>query len=384
MSDVKIRVRDVNEQFVGIVDKFIEATFIPRWNGIGTWTIKAAVIAPNVKHLVPGCGINVVLPDGSDFSGHATDFLDEWDMTDENSGDGTITITGVEDKAILGYRVILPDPTADYTLQSAAATYSQSGPIETLIKNLVRDNMGDRSLATRRLPNLYVKQNFGAGPTTTISARYDNLLDQIQRLASPVGFGFSMVSVPGGWFFDCRAAVDVSADVRFSRSMGNMTGYKFGRTAPKVTRNLVAGAGVGTARNVLKYDQLGGAVDPVWGFMIEQLIDARQTNSSTDMLQASMEAFASGGEQVALSASVVDTPRIQIGRDYGLGSVVSMEVRDAVYSDIVSEISYTFKPNEQRIVPTIGGADAVYGKALDVYRVVRSISARLALLERRY
>lgn len=382
MTQPKIRIRDINEQRVGTIDKYTEAVFIPKWNGVGTWSLKIAANAPGAEFITPGCGVSVVLSDGSDFSGHATQFVDEWN-TEGDDGDGTITIAGVEDKAMLGYRVVLPVPGADYTAQTAAANYTITGQIETIIKRVVSDNIGSYALPVRMVPNFNVMPDRATGPSTSVSLRYDNLLDTVQRLASPVQYGFSVVSVPGGWNFDVKPNIDASNRVKFARKLGNMTAYTFGRTAPTLTRAIVAGSGAGVARNVRTYDQVGGAVDPSWGFLLEGFIDRRDTSSSTDMLQAATEAFASGGEGVSLAVTVLDTDDIKIGRDYGLGSIVAAEVRGVVYNDIISQVQYSYKPDEIRITPTIGGGDAVYGKALDVYRVVRSISARLALLERR-
>lgn len=379
----RIRVRDINEKYIGQLVSYTEATFIPRWNGVGTWQISVPADSADIAKLQPGCGIDVLLPDGAEFTGHSTDFADDWDS--QNSGGGNYTVGGVEDKAILGYRTVLPTPTANYTAQTAAANYVRSGVSETLIKNAVNDNLGPAALSSRILPSLVIVPTQGLGVSTSISARYDNLLDLVQRLASSSGLGFSLVSTPDRrWIFDVKPVIDAHNNVRFSRRQGNMSKYSFSRTAPTVTRAIVAGQGVGTARNITVYDAASGPVNATWGWLNENFIDQRQTNLASDFLQAANEAFANGGEQVALSFGALDSPSTRLGRDYGLGSQISVEIRGIVYTDTVTQITYTSKANELRIIPQIGDAEAVYGKALDIYRVVKSLTSRLALLERRY
>lgn len=379
----KIRLRDINEKYIGQVTEYLSCNFHPRWNGVGTWSIKLAGNSAGALGFLPGCGISVVLPDGTLFSGHATSFLDEWDE-ESNSGQGTITISGVEDKAILGYRVVLPDYASDYTLQTAAANYTMTGPVESQIKQVVQKQLGTLALAARRLTGFQVAADGAGGSVITTSARYDNLLDFVQRIATPYGYGFNLISVPGGWNFFTQVAVDVSNKVIFSRQNANLLGYTFQQAAPTTTRAVVGGAGAGIARNIKIYDQAGGAVDPKWGWLVEGFVDRRDTNLSSDLAQAGAEALAAGAQTQALTISVRDTPNIAIGKDYQLGSKVSVIVRGVTYTDIVTEMDYNSTPNQLRIKPTIGGADAVYGKALDIYKVVKSISARVALIERRY
>jgi hypothetical protein len=253
------------------------------------------------------------------------------------------------------------------------------------MKDIVYKNIGLGALSSRRLSGLQVDADNGYGPTTPISARYDNLLDLLQRIASPNNMGFNLWAIGGGqWEFDVFPPNDVSGTVQFSRNRGNMIGHSVLRAIPSATRAIVAGGGVGTARNITTYDAAGGATDPDWADMVEAFVDRRDTTDSGELAQAGKETLAEGADTPSLSITTMETEDTQIGRDYGLGSIVTVIIRTVEYVDIVSAIEYKSSPGSLRIRPIIGGADAVYGKALNVNKIVKKLSARVAGLERRY
>jgi hypothetical protein len=398
MSDrYRVVIRDVNEVAQGQLTGEMEADFIPRWNGVGSWRIKCMLDQPGAELFTPGCGISVnrLDDDGNDvriFSGQMTSYQHSWgNQTGDterggDSGSGTIEVAGVEDTAILGYRMVFPDPARGVDLQTTAVNRVKTGFAETVMRDFARENIGDKVPSTgppgdptRRVTNLEFSTDQARGTSITVSARFDNLLDLTQRIASPQLLGFSVKSVPNGYLYDVTSAQDLSLDVKFSRDLGNLRGYSYSTTAPMLTNAAVAGGGDGTARVINKYTQ---AVGP-WGWMIEQFIDRRDTSVAAEMLQAAQEAFSQYGEQFTLSFNPIDSEFMRFGRDYKLGDKVTVSINGVDFVDTITQVQYELRPGQERIKPVIGSAESVFGKALDLYRVVKLIVARVGLLERR-
>jgi Siphovirus ReqiPepy6 Gp37-like protein len=377
----RLTVRDVNENAIGQLTTFSEADFIPKWNGVGTWRIKAAFDVPGAELFRAGCSITGVMPDGYLFSGQMTDLAKTKDS--DNLGGGTVEVSGVHDNAILGFRMAYPDPSVGASSQTATATYNATGPLETVLRTIVALNMGPSApVVTRRITNLALDTDQGRGPTSPVSLRFDNLLELHQRMMSPAGMGFSIVAAPGGYFYSISQTRDLSDFIRFSQGRGTLGGWSYSLKSPVLTQAAVAGQGEGTARNIRTFnDPTHPELD--WGWFIEQFIDRRDTNDTLEMTQAATEAFAQNN-QFAVSILPIDTDDMKFGRDYQLGDIVAAEVDGTWYTDTITQIAYQFRPNSYRAVPTIGAADAVGGRALDIYRVVRLIASRVGLLEKRF
>ena len=85
-----------------------------------------------------------------------------------------------------------------------------------------------------------------------------------------------------------------------------------------------------------------------------------------------------------MSATVSDSPYLTFGRDYGLGDIVSLEVRPgAVYSDVISSVTLTADPSQTpmlSVVPTVGqNANAT---ATDT-TIIGQLTQRIQALERK-
>lgn len=361
---------------------YTSATFIPRWNGIGTWQITLPGNSPSVPLLGPGSGLHVELPDGSIFTGSTSSYEDDWD-TDTQPG-GQVTRSGVSDNSILGNYICLPNPDADYTQQVATANWIYSGAAEDIVKQLVRENLAT-GVASRRLPGLRVMPSQGRGTTINASLRYQNLLLILQQWLTPMNIGFYLQSDrEGGYEFDILPAVDVSNQVEFSRDLGNISGYSLSNGRPTVTRAIVAGQGEGMARNIRALYGPNSGLDPDWNVMVEQFIDQRQTNDNPTLDQAGTDALSQGAATPALTVKLVpDIPKQPVlGVDYGLGSKIAITLGDVTYKDVISQIQYDVQDGVVTVSPTIGDVDQVGGKAANLANIVQSIMNRIALLER--
>jgi hypothetical protein len=380
----RVSVRDVAENALGQLETFTEADFVTKWNGVGSWRIKAASNVPGVEHITAGCGISAVMPDGYRFTGQVTDLVKSRNR--DERGAGTLEVSGVEDNAILGFRLAFPTPSQPANLQTASATYNATGIAETVMRALVAANMGPSAgQSARRITNLRLEADQGRGSTIALSLRFDNLLEVHQRTLSPIGLGFSIKAEPGGYVYSISQARDLSLDVVYSEEKGNLDGWQYALKSPGLTKAIVAGQGEGTARNILEVnDPTIPSLETTWGFRIEQFVDRRDTNVTLELQQAAADSFGQQNNQFALTIDPVDTDDVKFGRDVFLGDIVSAKVDGTLYSDTITQVAYQFRPGSYRPVPTIGNADAVGGRALDLYRVVRLIASRIGLLEKRF
>lgn len=377
----EIVIRDSNEVAQGILQKYSKATFVPRWNGAGTFQIELPLgrnPEPTAKLLKPGAGINCVLSDGKPFSGFLTEYHYEFDS---QAGE-KLTVVGMEDKAMLGFRLILPTPAAGWNGQGL--TYKVSGPAETVAKQLVRVNITPEAVSPRGVADLYCAPSKGRGPTVAKAYRYDNLLEALQKLLSPYGMGFTLVRTSDLWTFDVQMPILKSQDIVFSREIGNIQKMNVDNVIPGATRIIAGGMGVGASRNITAFNGPTGATSAAWGnMMIEQFMDSRNTSDPAETQQSANEQFAQTGEQFGVSMIGMDTEDNKFGRDYGLGTQVTIEADGVSYGDVVSAAVYDIDPNQgTTISPVVGNADQVFGRKIKINNVVRALQSRLALIER--
>lgn len=378
---MRVTIRDVNENPVGQLVDWMSADVIPRWNGVGAFTIQAALGTPGARLFTAGSSVIISLPDDQTFTAQVTDITKRRGPEDSY---GTIEVSGVEDNAILGYRVCYPTPTASITAQTATATYNASGPAETVARDLARLNIGPAALAGRSVPNLVFDPDQFRGSTANISLRYDILLTALQGILSPAGLGFSVkAEFGGGYRFSIRQARDLSATIKFSDGLGNLNGFEYNLKSPGLTKAIIAGQGAGTARNMVLVPDTTG-LEATWGWAIEQFLDRRDTNVLLELQQAAAEAFAQQNNQVSLTINPLDTPDRKFGVHYLLGDKVAVEVDGTTYADTITSAQYQSRPGSFRVLPVIGSAEAVGGKALDLYRIVKLIATRVGLLEKRF
>jgi Siphovirus ReqiPepy6 Gp37-like protein len=380
---MRVTVRDVNEVPLGQLADWMQADVVPRWNGIGAFTIKTALGTPGARLFKAGTNVIISLPEEQSFTGQITDIVKSKEPEDPF---GTIEVSGVEDDAILGYRLCLPSPLATIGNQTASATYNATGPAETVARNLARLNIAPGvAVAWRQVPNLEFEPDQSRGGNVSVSLRYDILLEALQRILSPVGLGFSVkAQLAGGYRFSISEARDLSTQIKFSEALGNLNGYHYGLKSPGLTQAIVAGQGEGTARNMQPFTEPTGLLESTWGWRIEQFIDRRDTNVLLDLQQAAAEAFAEQNNLFSLSIDPLDTPERRFGVHYLLGDKVSVEIDDEMYADTITSVRYSSRPGQFRISPVIGNAEAVGGRALDIYRVVKLIATRIGLLEKRF
>jgi energy-converting hydrogenase Eha subunit E len=305
----------------------------------------------------------------------------------ETLGDGfaepVLTVSGACDNYYLGTRLAYPTPGA--TLASQASVYDvRSGAAETVMKGYVDANLGPGAFdPLRRLANLTLEADSHRGASVAFSARFDNLLTLLQKLAVTGGVGFKVQQVGGGLVFSVYEPADRSASVRFSRTTGSLGSYQYQLTAPTGTTAIVGDGGSGVGRRFTSYTDTTAESD--WGLRVEVFVDMASTTDVTQVIQGGQQALDSGSPQAQVTFAPRDTPQASYGSDYALGDTVTVQTGSRQLVDVVREVSLTDDTTSGVTVsPTVGGSQAADASATPtIYRQLRSALVAIGLLQRR-
>jgi hypothetical protein len=177
--------------------------------------------------------------------------------------------------------------------------------------------------------------------------------------------------------FDVYLPRDLRNSVWFSESLGNLTAVNFALTDPTCT-DAYAYGGAGTN---LFMSRIASGGSTQWT-KAEQFIDGSGETDTSNLGALTQQAIFSGAPGPIMNVNVTDTPFLTFGRDYGLGDIVSVEVRSGdVFTDVVSSVTLTADPSQNpeiSVVPTIGHSS----EATDTDQtIIGQLTSRIRVLE---
>lgn len=314
-----------------------------------------------------------------------------WDL-DQTPDPGTVTATFSDDLARVAGYLTYPNPAAAFesqTTTSDAVRTITSTNAETIIRTLVNENCGPGALTARRIEQLVLDDVAGVGTSTSISTRFQALLDACRTVAAGGGgLGFRTRQDGGAIKFGVYAPVDRTATARFSAGLGNLRSVGFTLAAPTATSELVQGgndpAQEATPANVRVYVEVTSGAAADW-YRVEKLVEQSGTadDSNGELTQAGVLALGDDNPQASLATVTVDTPDLKAGRDYGLGDKVTVALPTGLeVADIVQTIRLEATPDDGELVTTvIGDSDKTTTTA--TVRLMRELARRLGRLEAR-
>lgn len=323
MTTWRIDVRDKLLQRVGELDDYQQLELQLKLNDVSTWRLtlnRRNRLAADL--CADGAGI-IVYRDGETFlSGYWTD---QDHSRDKDSN--TVTVSGVDDTGWLTRRLAHPvpaDPTPPYSSQAADV---RTQVATKAIREFVDWNASLHAVLARRVYGLTIGGDPLTGPTVTGSGRWQKLLELCQELAAAAEangtpIAYRIIQSGDGLLFETVACEDKSATVRFSFELGNLASFSYKRTAPTINYAIVGGDGEGTARTY--YEKPNSASVAAWGRIEDDLLDARNGDSSNEMSQAADEALVNGQASSSLSITPIDRPGQEFGVDYQLGDKVTV------------------------------------------------------------
>jgi hypothetical protein len=296
-----------------------------------------------------------------------------------------ISLSGADYLAIVGNRIAYPNPAALWTAQTATATDAVSAmPLETAIKHYVSRNVGSAALAARQHTLLDIATDQARGPNVSYTVKFGtgvdlNLMDIIRALiaqaATPMGVLITRNPSTHRLLFDVYIPRNLSGKAWFSEDLGNLPAINFYIVDPTCTDALIQGSASFISQTASATTQ--------WN-KTELFTDDSSETDANNLRTVASTALLTGARGPTMSATVSDSPYLTFGRDYGLGDIVSLEVRPgAVYSDVISSVTLTADPSQTpmlSVVPTVGqNANAT---ATDT-TIIGQLTQRIQALERK-
>lgn len=355
--------------------------------GVDTCELVTPYTPERYGRLAPGCGI-VVYRDGlQQFSGMVGSSRKV--SFDGTTGAALITVQCLGDDQHLADRLVLPSPQADPTAQTADY-WTFTGPASSAMWALIAQQAGPQAQTARRVPTLTMGADPGVGVSRLWSSQFDNLADTLEAwsVLSTVDVGVRLVTTADGLLCNLYAPRDVSAGVRFSTNLTNLTGWDLEQQPPTVTYAVCAGQGDLHAR-VRKVAQTSAAGDLAWGRRIEQYVDSRDEADQTKLQQNAVDAVVGGAGTTAVTLKATDSAAARYGVDWLLGDRVTVHVglpggvTAATVTDLVREVAFEVTGNgRETITPAVGTADAKALRPGPTQRALTDVAAGLARLTR--
>jgi hypothetical protein len=407
-DDLTVEVRDPGLVRRGQLDHrdITDLTLAPVWNGVGTWkvTLPRGPLTDMLR--TPGWGLLVTYGDRT-FSGPTLTAKRARSATDPA---GSWELAGVDDNVHLADRRAYPSPSTDVLTAQAGTDGSgydvRAGAAETVMKALVRANLGDLAPLSRQLAGgmLDVEPDLGRGAAVRLSLRFDKLGEALALAATTGGgLGFNLRHVvlnegPGRYLFEVYQPRDLSGTVRLDVDADNVDDASYGYGAPEITAPIVLGQGEAAARQIVTATTPEtDAAAALWDRRIEDVIDQRQTSDLGELAQAALEALADKG---TTATSMTFTLRAgsskRFGFDYWLGDRVSIVPDDPVmfpnpddpaqggeFSDVLTAGSITFTKDGLRTFGVVGNVQTTSRNLLlQMLRVQSAQGRRIGRIER--
>lgn len=305
----------------------------------------------------------------------------EWSV-DGQAAPGQVQIRFSDDLARVAGYVTYPAPGSAFASQVTATdnvrTFTATNA-EAIIRTLVSENCGPTALAARRIEQFGLGALASVGSATSITTRFEALLDVCRTVASGDGLGFRTVQDGDDILFEVYEPTDRSATARFSTELGNLRMIRYKISAPVATSELVIGGDTGSRAYV---EVTSGAATPWW--RAEKVIDQTgTTNANGELTQAGNAGLAEDGPTVSLETVTVDTEDLKAGRDYTLGDRVSVILPTGVeVEDIVRAITLTATPDGgEQVTTQVGTPDATTNRRM--VRQIHEHARRLGRIETR-
>lgn len=323
----------------------------------------------------------VVIRDGAIWCAGPAEIPQDFTWT-IGSDPGEVTVYFSDDLVRPAGSITWPDPASAWSSQPDTARQITNTNAETIIRTLISENCGPGALAARRIPNFALASVAGVGTTTSVTTRFEGLLEACRRVAiDGGGLGFRTRQVPGQVEFEVYQPADLTATARFSKGLGNLRAVTYKQSAPTVTHALVTGSDQATPRAYVEVSDSGAA--SAW-WRVEKLVSASADDDTNgELAQEGTAALAEGAVPVELATVTVDTEDLRAGVDFDLGDRVTVELPTGLeVTDIVRSIHLQATPNSGEFVTSLIGSPEATSDP-QMVRLVRELGRRLGRLEAR-
>lgn len=402
----KIYLRDQYLNRIAEIEDFLKLDIIPRFNAVGSWVMDIPTDSNIGREIIADqIGIIVVKDGTTILSGPVKGINRKWAKNQD-----VLVVSGTDDNVLLN-SLAYPVASGNFTLSDYDV---RTDAAETVIKEYVDINIGPNALPQRRVPNLIIEPNTGAGSRVTGRARFHQLLELSKGLALAGGdLGFRIIQEGKNLVFQVYQPTDKSRTAIFSPLLGNLINFDYDIQPPEANFAIVGGGGEGKDRILLEKSDTKSIIK--FG-RIETFIDRRDTTNLNELQQALDEELASKAEKASLKITPTETDNLSYGRHYKLGDRVSVVITQpnevvtretfyyfisayqtvpvdhekvnkyqeklAVISDVIREIKITITPEGSSISPVIGTPESLGKSVLNIFDRMRKFQKRVSNLER--
>jgi hypothetical protein len=356
LTDLTVEVRDpaLNRVALLVGPELVGATFVSRFNNVGSWTVRIPNGFPNAELLrTPGYGLILTGPQGVILSGPTLSAQLEQGTEDPQ---GVWVITGADDSIVLEERLAYPTPTtADVTEQTIPRDI-RTGAAETVLKEYVDVNIGPSAPTQRQIPALTIEDDEARGLTVFGSSRFDKLQELLFGLAAPSGIGYTIKQDDNVLVFGVYEPIDRSAEVRMDIANNQVTRTEYSYANPKTTRAIVAGPGEAEERLFIEGTSAESLqAESLWGRRMETFIDSRGTEELDELNQSAEEELTENGTTIVnISVSPTDDTNMRYGFDWELGDKVTVVVDQTEAQAVVTEVGISIEADGVRVGATVG------------------------------
>jgi hypothetical protein len=362
VEDLVVEVRDRSLDRIGIipVQDLVDATFVVRYNNVGTWSITVPYGNRLGEFLrLPGYGIVVTGTQGETIISGPT-LTAKLEQTQDNT-EGTWLIEGSSDDIILSERLAYPTPaTADVSAQTSGYDI-RTGPAETVIKQYIDVNIGPSAPAGRKIPYLAIEADAARGQTVAATARFTPIQELAYDLAQVGELGYYITQQNGTLEFSMYEPTDRSDIIRMDVQNRKLSSSTYSYGTAKVTRAIVAGRGEAENRIFIERtssESLNAEID--WNRRIEVFKDARQSESTDELNTAGDELLVDLGKTITeFSVTPSDDQTMVYGVDWFLGDRVAVVANEIETTAVVTEVGIQIAADGVRIGATVGTPVAI-------------------------
>lgn len=413
-TPVQVFVRDSTFNLIGQIEDFQSLVVTLKYNDVGTWELTVPADSPGAQLLDrvanPGGGI-VLLRNGVQLmAGPARGH--RWSRSG-GTGNGVLTVVGLDDNWILASRLVWPDPTKAIGDQTMPVWYTNTAlqPAETIMRNLVASQMA------RGTPHVLGTTDLGRGLSQqTPKWRFNTVMDSLQQmsvLSKPTSdtrgeLGFKVTQVVASPLFpipflkfDVFLSNDHSDTVRFSFNVGNLAEAEYTTTAPQATY-LVSGAGqtsdgstaVGSSgtgadlnKSLFEWSRTDDFYPSIYseGFLNASEIDPLDANAVAQMQQQVSDYWSTNGGQVAATFKAIDTAGMAFGEHYLLGDFVTVELPQLTFVERVRQIGLAYSADGgEDLTLAVGTENGTYGRLTPGHAISRQFDVYVKTAQARY
>lgn len=251
-------------------------------------------------------------------------------------------------------------------------TDGESALLHYLSNNLI--NPEDR---TRKISGLVLASNQHRGAVYPWQARFDKLEDVLKRISEATGVGWDMSPdfANGTWTVYCYEGRDLTESnagrvVTISLELGNAADVKYKEQSAMASNvAYVGGAGEDENRMILAIPPKGESL--ATGFArCELWSEAGSTDDPAMATLAGEKKLAESAIKQSVTADVLDSGALRYGRDWDVGDIVIVELKDAKETiriesrvNSVTETIETDRP--RRLAVVFGDAPVTINSVLD-------------------